>query len=116
MQGSDQDSSGEVFTDVTFDTTVWSDPTAPSMAPDALDAELASSLWIEDVFGETALEPLVEDYCRSVLSIEEITAYRAAAGIAEPDRLPASVLPLSTIPTSCSALSAPGSQSSRCAA
>lgn len=72
---------------------------------DALDAELFDSLWIEDEFGEAALEALVEDYCRSVLSVEEITAYRAAAGITEP--APALVLPPPATPVF---------QSTRCAA
>jgi hypothetical protein len=50
-------------------------------ANDALDAELIDSLWIEDEFGEAALDALVEDYCRSVLTLDEITAYQRLAGV-----------------------------------
>lgn len=50
-------------------------------ADDALDVELIESLWIEDAFGEDALDALAEDYCRSVLTVDEITAYQRIAGV-----------------------------------
>jgi hypothetical protein len=54
---------------------------ATSADGDALDSQLIDSLWIEDEFGEDALDALVEHYCRSVLSVDEITSYRRLAGV-----------------------------------
>ncbi|GAA0645735.1 hypothetical protein GCM10010174_80950 [Kutzneria viridogrisea] len=75
---------------------------------DELDVALLDSLWIENCFGEAALDLLAEDYCRSVLSIEEIHAYRALAGVAP--------TPVLRLPIPADQLVPRTTQTTRCAA
>lgn len=53
----------------------------PRLFDEDLDDCLLESLWIEDVFGEEALDALCEDWCRRVLTIDEILGYQAIAGV-----------------------------------
>ena len=61
------------------------DQRADALAAAAFDAldetELVESLWIEDEFGEAALDPLVDAWCLSVDSPAEITSNQAPAAV-----------------------------------
>lgn len=47
---------------------------------EVLDEELVESLWIEDVFGEEALDQIAEDWCRTQHTPDEIKARQRLAG------------------------------------
>lgn len=47
---------------------------------EVLEEELLESLWIEDVFGEEAVEQLADDWCRSQHTPDELVERQRLAG------------------------------------
>lgn len=48
---------------------------------EVLDDELIEACWIEDMFGEEAVEQLADDWCRTQHSLGEIEARQRLAGV-----------------------------------
>lgn len=48
---------------------------------EVLDEELVEAIWIEDMFGEAALDQLVDDWCRAQHTVDEIVERQRLAGV-----------------------------------